>query len=276
MFVVDSVVQLFRAKTEKTTVFNYSDLLGIGVLIDLIIYYFAESSLKMFFTLIAILCFSVLEVVSLMFVYIEQKTVLEELENQLALSRATTMMSQIRSHFVFNVLNAISGMCKYDPEKADQTVVLFSRYLRNNIEIMEKDDNIPFGTDLRQIEDYVALEQIRFGEKIEFYSDIETDDFMIPPLIVQPVVENAIKHGVSKKQGNGNIILRTRDMGDNIVISVIDDGVGFDMSELDKEHSVGLRNISFRLENLVNGKFEIQSELGKGTTATITIPKERK
>lgn len=276
MFVFDSVVSLSKMKTEKTIKFNYSDLLGIGVIIDLIIYYFAETSLKMFFTLIAILCFSVLEGVSLMFVYIEQKTVLEEMENQLALSRATTMMSQIRSHFVFNILNAISGMCKYDPEKADETVVLFSRYLRNNIEIMENDNNIPFEKDLRQLEDYVALEQIRFGDKIEFYSDIEIDDFMIPPLIVQPVVENAIKHGVSKKQGNGNIILRTRDMGDNIVISVIDDGVGFDMSELDKEHSVGLRNIRFRLEHLVNGKFEIESELGKGTTATITIPKEKK
>lgn len=83
----------------------------------------------------------------------------------------------------------------YNPEMADDTIVRFARYLRNNIDIMENDKNIPFSVDLRQVEDYVSLEQIRFGDKIEFYTDIETDPFMIPPLILQPVVENAIKYG---------------------------------------------------------------------------------
>lgn len=184
------------------------------------------------------------------------------------------MMSQIRSHFVFNILNAISGMCKYDPEKADDTVVRFARYLRNNIDIMQEDKNIPFATDLRQLEDYVALEQVRFGDKIEFYTDAETMDFMIPPLILQPVVENAIKHGISKKTGNGTIILRTRRQGETVVITVEDDGIGFDMAELDKEKSIGLKNIRFRLEHLINGTFDISSEVNKGTVVTITIPKQ--
>lgn len=173
------------------------------------------------------------------------------------------------------MLNAISGLCKYDPEKADETVVRFARYLRNNINVMEKNGNIPFRTDLQQLEDYVALEQVRFGDKIELYTDIEYDDFMIPQLILQPVVENAIKHGLSKKQGVGSIILRTRDEGNQIVIIVEDDGVGFDMEELKKETSVGIRNIRFRLEHLVGGKMNMLSEIGKGTTVTITIPKER-
>lgn len=166
-------------------------------------------------------------------------------------------------------------MCKYAPEKADDTIVRFSRYLRNNIDIMEKDGNIPFETDLHQLEDYVALEQVRFGDKIEFFTDVETVDFMIPPLILQPVVENAIKHGISKKQGDGIIILRTRDDKENIVITVEDDGIGFDMTELNKEHSVGIRNIRFRLQHLVNGTLDIKSQVNKGTTVTITIPKEK-
>lgn len=253
---------------------NTSWMLGAGVLIDLLLYYFAETSSQMLFTLGVILCYSMLEGIRFFISYMRQKKELEEMETKLTLSRTATMMSQIRSHFVFNLLNAISGMCKYDPEKADDTIVRFARYLRNNIDIMEDDKNIPFAVDLKQLEDYVVLEQVRFGDKLEFYTDIETDQFMIPPLILQPVVENAIKHGVSKKMGNGTIILRTRDMGDSIVITVEDDGVGFAMEELEKEKSVGIRNIRFRLKHLVNGSMEIASQVGVGTTVTIRIPKE--
>lgn len=252
---------------------NYSWILGIGVFADLQLYYFAETSAEMLVTLIMILGFSLLEGIRLLIDFSEQKIRLEEMQNKLKLSRTTTMMSQIRSHFVFNILNAISGMCKYDPEMADDTIVRFARYLRNNIDIMENDKKIPFSVDLRQVEDYVALEQIRFGDKIEFYTDIETDQFMIPPLILQPVVENAIKHGISKKMTNGTIVVRTREMEDHICITVEDDGVGFDMEELDKEKSVGIRNVRFRLEQLVHGHLEITSQPGVGTTATITIPK---
>lgn len=273
-FMADGIVQIFIPKEKRNEKINFSWLLGVGVVVDLLLYYFAKTSINIVFTLIAILIYSVLEGIQLMFCYMEQRKALEEMETQLTLSRTTSMMSQIRSHFVFNILNAISGMCKYDPEMADDTVVRFARYLRNNIDIMEKDGNIPFKTDLRQLEDYVALEQVRFGDKLEFYTDIEVDDFMIPPLILQPVVENAIKHGVSKKQGDGTIILHTFKDDGKIVITVTDDGVGFDMAELQKEKSVGIRNIRFRLEHLVGGTFEIESEIGKGTTVTIKIPEE--
>lgn len=271
-FVVISVKGHFQPKAERKGKFGW--ILGAGVLIDLLLYYFSDTAFHMVFTLVAILCYAVLEGIQLIFSYVEQEKALEEMKKDLILSRTTTMMSQIRSHFVFNVLNAISGMCKYDPGLADETVVRFARYLRNNIDIMEKDGNIPFATDLQQLEDYVALEQVRFGDKIEFYIDIEADNFMIPPLILQPVVENAIKHGVSKKMGSGYIILRTREDENSVIITVEDDGVGFDMAELEKEKSVGVRNIRFRLEHLVRGKLDIQSEVGKGTTVTITIPKE--
>lgn len=272
IFVATSVYWWIQPKSQRKGIFGW--ILGGGVIIDLILYYFADSSVYIVFTLVAILCYAVLEGFRLLFAYVEREKELEEMEMQLSLSRTTTMMSQIRSHFVFNVLNAISGLCKYDPEKADETVVCFARYLRNNIDIMEKDGNIPFTTDLRQIEDYVALEQVRFGDKIELYTDIEVSNFMIPPLILQPVVENAIRHGVSKKIGNGSIILRTREEKSNIIITIEDDGIGFELSELEKEKSVGVRNIRFRLEHMVHGRLDIQSEVGKGTIVTITIPKE--
>lgn len=257
----------------NATAQGYSWLLGVGAIADLILY-FADSSVGMIFFLLSTLIFSLSDGVRVLVRYMKQQKALEEMESQLALSRTMTMMSQIRSHFVFNVLNAISGMCKYDPEKADDTVVCFARYLRNNIDIMEDDKSIPFSAEIRQIEDYVMLEQIRFGDKIEFYTDIETDRFLIPPLILQPIIENAIKHGVSKKLTNGNIILRAREENGNIIITVEDDGVGFDMEELKKEKSVGLRNIRFRLAQLAGGTMDIVSEVGVGTTVTITMPKK--
>lgn len=275
-FVFDGILHIVEVDGSGKRNHNFAWMIGAGVAIDLLFYYLADDSYGIIFTIVAILLYTVLEGLGITFVYFEQKSALEEMEAQLTLSRTMTMMSQIRSHFVFNVLNAISGMCKYDPKMADDTVVRFARYLRNNIDIMEKDENIPFETDLRQLEDYVALEQVRFGDKVEFYTDVEATDFKIPPLILQPIVENAIKHGVTKKQDNGTIVLRTREMSDSIIIIVEDDGVGFDISELDKEHSVGIRNIKFRLEHLVQGKFDIQSSPGVGTIVTLIIPKEKK
>lgn len=272
---MSSIITWNKDSNESSRLFsiNYSWILAVGVIVDMLLYYFSDTTVGMLFTLAAIMCFSLLEGIKLLVSYAEQKALIEEMGMHLTLSRTTTMLSQIRSHFVFNILNAISGMCKYDPEKADETIVRFSRYLRNNIDIMESDEPVMFTTELAHLEDYVVLEQIRFGDKIEFYTDVQTDSFMIPTLILQPIVENAIKHGLTKKQEGGSVILRTRDEGENILITVEDDGVGFELDELKKEKSVGLKNISYRLRHLANGKLDIESRKGEGTKVTITLPK---
>lgn len=262
-----------RKVTGAKTNGDYLWMLGVGVLLDMVNYYSQEST-RLVFVLAALFLYVLIEGIQLFTSYVKQQQLLEEKETQLTMSRITTMMSQIRSHFVFNVLNAISGMCKYDPEKADETVVRFSRYLRNNIDIMEDDKNIPFLQEMERLEDYVVLEQIRFGDRIEFTTDIEADQFSIPPLILQPIVENAIKHGISKRKEGGRINLSTKDTGESIQIIVTDNGVGFSMDALHKDTSVGLRNIRFRLYHLVGGTMDIKSTPGVGTTVTLTIPKE--
>lgn len=249
-------------------------VLGVGILLDLLNYYTNIITTKLLFVLLAVFIYVLLGGLQMFTIYMKQRQTLEEKETQLTMSRITTMMSQIRSHFVFNVLNAISGLCKYDPEKADETLVRFSRYLRSNINIMEDDRNVPFLQEMEHLEDYVVLEQIRFGDRIEFTTDLEADQFAIPPLILQPIVENAIKHGISKRQEGGKIHLHTRDTGTNIVITITDNGIGFPMDALNKTTSVGLRNIRFRLYHLVGGTMDIKSKLGTGTTVTLTIPKE--
>lgn len=201
----------------------------------------------------------------------------ERLEDDLKNSRIVLAMSQIRTHFIFNILNAISGMCKYDAKKADETVVRFARYLRSNIDIMEQDEPEWFETSLRHLEDYIALEQVRFGDKIRFISDVSVSDFKLPPLVLQPIVENAIKHGLMPKANGGTIVLHTWQEERNIFISVQDDGVGFRLNQLEKtdgNKSVGLNNVRFRLENTVHGGMEIESYPRKGTTVTIWLPRE--
>lgn len=196
----------------------------------------------------------------------------KELAGELRNSRIVLAMSQIRTHFIFNVLTAISGMCEYDPEQADATLIRFSRYLRSNIDIMEEDKLELFSKSLEHLEDYIALEQIRFGSKIQFVKNLEVTNFMIPPLILQPIVENAIKHGLLPKTSGGTIGLYTQTDGKNIIITITDDGVGFDTANMKKEGSVGLNNVRFRLTHMVNGRLEVESSVGNGTKVTITMP----
>ena len=254
-------------------------VLGLGL--DLIFYYLADGYSGLAFTLFAIALFVFIEGVRFISIYLEQKErfaeheiIIAQNEAKLAESRFTAMMSQIRSHFIFNILNAISGMCKYDPEKADQTIVHFARFLRSNIDLMQNDELVHFNSALRHIEDYVALEQVRYGDHIQFETDIECDDFMLPPLVMQPLVENSIKHGLTPRTEGGTIILRTRQDKKNYYIVIEDDGIGYDSSIQPGEHSVGLRNIRFRLDHMVKGTLKIESIVDIGTKATIIIPKE--
>lgn len=267
--------ELFAGEKRKTRVPRYTAwLIALGVLVDLIIYYIGKSSAGLLFVQAGVLGFVILEGLRFLYSFTTQEQQLAEKELQLLQSRSTTLMSQIRSHFVFNLLNAISGMCKSDPEKADETVVRFSRYLRSNIDIMQEDTPVPFPVALQHLEDYIILEQIRFGDSIRFETDIQEELFLLPPLLLQPLVENAIKHGLRTKPGGGTITLHTCAEGENIVITIADDGVGFDPAAPCRAGAVGLDNIRFRLEHMAQGYMTIDSEPGQGTCVTLTLPRK--
>ena len=200
-----------------------------------------------------------------------------ETKNNAVESRITAMAGQIRAHFIFNVLNAVSGMCKSDPEKADEAIIKFSRFLRRNINILEEDKPVLFEEDLKHLEDYISLEQIRFGERVKFEKDIKVSNFMFPSLILQPLVENAVKHGVGQKSGGGTVTIRTYETEDDYVICITDDGVGFadgEYAENEGTH-IGIENTKKRLQMMVNARLEIESKKGEGTKACIFIPKRR-
>lgn len=252
-----------------------------GVLADVIAFYIKGNSSGLVYSLFAFLFYIVFMGIATMNNYSEKELELAEKERQLAEKdrqltdrRIASMMSQIRSHFIFNVLTTISTYCKLDPKKADNALVRFSRYLRKNINIIEEEGLIAFDMELEQLEDYIALEQLRFEDRILFEKQIETSSFEIPPLTIQPIVENAIKHGLIEPGKSGTICLHTKRKIGYVEITVTDDGIGFVPEECEKEDSVGIRNVRYRLEHMVGGVLTIESAPGEGTRVTITIPTE--
>ena len=195
-------------------------------------------------------------------------------EAELKESRMAIMLSQIRPHFIYNTLGTIERMCLKDPQKAFQLVRNFSLYLRGNFSELDSVTPIRFAEELKHVEYYVNIEKVRFPDmNIEY--DVETTEFVLPALSVQPLVENAIKHGLMRLETGGTVKIHSYETPTHFCVDVTDDGVGFDMDEpIDEKKHVGLRNIRGRLKAMVNGELVLESKLGSGTKAIIMIPKE--
>ena len=196
------------------------------------------------------------------------------LNAQLTESRMSTMMSQIRPHFIYNTLGSIEQLCSIDPPKAGELVHNFAKYLRGNFGELDNPKPILMSQEMEHVHHYVSIENVRFPD-MTFSFEMNSDDFHIPALTIQPIVENAIKHGLMKLPKGGTISVVSYETDTHYCVSVEDDGVGFDTGELleDRKH-VGLRNIRGRLKAMVNGSLEIHSTEGAGTTVLIKIPKE--
>lgn len=187
------------------------------------------------------------------------------------------MLSQIQPHFLYNALNAIKYLTRKDPKQAESAVVNFSNYLRTNMDSLTQKTPVPFTKELEHIKNYVGIEQIRFAERLEIVYDIECTDFTIPPLTIQPLVENAIKHGVNQKPEGGTVTLKTYESANCYFVEVLDDGVGFTVGEKkdDGRSHVGIENITSRLSSMLGASLDIISAPGKGTKAIVKIPKGR-
>ena len=195
-------------------------------------------------------------------------------EAELKESRVSIMLSQIQPHFIYNTLGTIERMCLKDPEKAFHLVRDFSLYLRGNFSELDSVTPIRFTEELKHVEHYVNIEKVRFPDMCIEY-DVELTDFLLPALSVQPLVENAIKHGLMRLESGGSVMIHSYETSTHFCVEVKDDGVGFDPSLpiAEKKH-VGLRNIRGRLKAMVNGELIIESRIGNGTRAVILIPKE--
>lgn len=202
----------------------------------------------------------------------------EEKDVKLREQRMALMLSQIQPHFLYNTLNTITALCRINPKLAEETTIKFSGYLRENMYNMEKNDVQLFSKELDHTKIYVDIEKLRFGNRVKVEYEIESEDFYMPTLTLQPIVENAIKHGICNRLEGGTVKIITQNKEKENIIIITDNGLGFDMEKIvnDGKVHIGIKNVRERLKSIVNAEFEIISFIGMGTTVRITIPKERK
>lgn len=202
-----------------------------------------------------------------------------ELDRELTAANTSIMISQIQPHFLYNALNTIKYLIKRDPKTAEKAVISFSKYLRGNMESITNNSPIPFSDELEHIKNYCDIELLRFGDKIDIVYNTDFTSFVVPALSIQPLVENAIKHGVTKKPEGGTVTVTSFEDQENYVITIEDDGIGFDPENPDYSDDgmhahLGIQNLKSRLQLMVNATLEIQSKPMVGTTVTVKIPKE--
>lgn len=184
------------------------------------------------------------------------------------------LLMQIRPHFINNSLAAIRGMIRKDPEKAVDALNHFSGYLQDTMNSILKSNMIPLSQEMDLIDNYLYMENTRFRDSISVTKELAPVDFLVPPLTIQPLVENAVRHGLRGILTPGQLTIRTEIDSTEYRIIVTDNGCGFDTTQPpdpSREH-VGLKNVRTRLELMCGGTLSIQSAPGHGTTSTVHIP----
>jgi two-component system LytT family sensor kinase len=201
---------------------------------------------------------------------------LEEQQRLLVEARLAALTSQINPHFLFNTLNSVSSLIRTDPDQARLMVVKLSKVLRR---LLRKHENFSsLREELSFIEDYLSIELVRFGDKLRFEQDVAADtlDMLLPSMILQPLVENSIKHGIGGKVEGGTIRIRTRRSGSRLCLLVEDDGVGIPEEKLATvlDHGIGVSNVHERLKVLFGNDYRmwIDSHPGQGTHIRIEVP----
>ncbi|MDU2063211.1 MAG: sensor histidine kinase [Sporomusaceae bacterium] len=208
---------------------------------------------------------------------------LTEIDRQAKLasrSELKALYAQINPHFFFNTLNTITSLVRTKPEQARGLLANLAALFRFTLHKTGK--MIPIVEEIAQVESYLTIEQARHGDKLLVVKEIDhhSDHYLIPSLSIQPLVENAIKHGLQPKEAGGKIILRVRMLSDDVIVEIIDDGVGMDLTivnplEESASEAIGLVNVHERLRGLYGHKYGIQleSEVGIGTTVRMYFPK---
>jgi len=204
--------------------------------------------------------------------------ILEQQQLRLNEARLDALSSQINPHFLFNTLNSVASLIRQDPEQARQVVYKLSKILRR---LLRTQDNlVTLREELSFIDDYLAIEMVRFGDKLRFVKEVEPEclDLLVPSMLLQPLVENSIRHGLASKVDGGTIRVRAQRVGTRVRILVEDDGVGIPEGKLARllESGIGVNNVNERLKVLYgdNYKMWIDSRIGEGASTAIEIPEQ--
>lgn len=205
-----------------------------------------------------------------------QETIIAKQKKELEEGEISILLSSIQPHFLYNSLSSIMSLCTENPQEASDTIADFADYLRLNLDSLKERKLISFEKELEHTEIYLKLQKLRFKEKLNVIYNINVKDFYIPAITLQPLVENACKHGIFKKKEGGTIIIETNEVDNFYEIKVIDDGVGFNQIIDNGKTHTGIKNVKNRISILVNGIVDVTSKVGQGTVAKIYIPMEVK
>ncbi len=204
---------------------------------------------------------------------------LEDQQLRLNQARLAALTSQINPHFLFNTLNSVSSLIRTNPEQARNVVYKLSSILRR---LLRNTENLsPLRDELAFIDNYMAIEMVRFGDKLRFVKEIEpaAEDLMIPSMLLQPVIENSIRHGLGNKVDGGTVRVRAWPEGGRLHVLIEDDGVGIPEARLATlfQQGIGVSNVNERLKVLFGGDYRmwIESRPGEGTRTGIEIPGQR-
>lgn len=204
----------------------------------------------------------------------------DRLKDKIMATEMSFLQAQIKPHFLYNALNAIANVCERDGKKAAKLIMDLAVYLRGSLEFNHLDKMATIEKELEFVDTYFHIEQARFGEKIRLIKEIESPlGFQLPVLVLQPLLENAVRHGISKKSGGGSVCIRINQINGEACIEIKDDGVGIEEKRLEmiltderSDQGVGMLNINHRLRRLYGTGLEITSEVGIGTCVKFVIP----
>ncbi|MFT4937023.1 MAG: two-component system LytT family sensor kinase [Paraglaciecola sp.] len=206
----------------------------------------------------------------------QQKALIaSQLNNQLIESQLQTLKMQINPHFLFNTLNVISVLVmKSEKEQATEMINRLSNFFRNSLD--DKDQQwVPLQKELLHVEQYLAIEQVRFGDKISIVNNYDDEAMLIavPAMLLQPLVENAMQHGLEEKEGKGQLTLTCRIENEYLVILIADDGAGCNFDDPHFKEGIGLTNVKSRLQQLYGSQYEfsISSNQYGGVTVSIKL-----
>ena len=248
---------------ERAAVVSFQVLPMAGIIIKL---FYPETP----FVTIAIVVSSIILFVSYEASYVQ---FLVEQEQKLSEAKLKLVNQQMKPHFIFNTLTLIRFQCLTAPNDAAQTVSEFSNYLRGITDYLTEEDCISVETELDIVKNYLRIQSKRFGDGIKVEYDIEETDFDVPPFAIQTLAENAVHHGFKSGQGDKGLIkVSTKRDKNKRIVSGEDNGAGFDVREMEKKGSVGIKNTRNRVKIMCGGELTIESEPGKSTRATIVIP----
>lgn len=205
----------------------------------------------------------------------ESQRQIEHLKSQIEFEQSNMLLSQIRSHFFYHTLNSLQALIILQPDDAYKMVDDFSRYMRFNLDSITVENGLcTFKEELRSVRAYTDINQKQLGDRLIMKYEIPDVDFNIPVLTLQPIVENAILHGIKPKVGGGTVIIRLEEMEDCMQVTIEDNGVGFEVEETVLNQSVGMKNVRKRLSHFNGCSIQFESKVHIGTKVVLSYPKD--